>query len=1190
MERTKPRRVRVFVSSTFRDMQAEREELVKRVFPRIRKLCQDRDVAFHEVDLRWGVTPEEAEQGAVLPVCLDEIENCRPYFLGILGERYGHVPPRDSISDATLEKHPWIAEHEGASLTELEFFHGALSDPDSAKHAYIYLRSPRFLESLPPKQRTEAREPSAHSRERLQKLKNRVRNSAVHVRDHYESPHQFGDLVLADLTAAIERDFPAERSLGPFAREHSRQEAFARTRSELYVGHQSDLTRLDEHAGRDTANALVVHGESGAGKSALLASWAKRYRDRHPEAAVLTHFIGATPASESWSSMLRRIMAWLDPFLAEPSEIPWNDQDLRPAFAQLLTRAGRESSRRIVLVLDGLNQLEDRGGARDLTWLPAEIPRNVQMVLSTLPGRSDAVLQQRNWPRLEVTGLTGRDRRELIAHHLAQYTKKLEASQIDRIANSPQCRNALYLRTLLEELRVFGSFEGLDDRIGHYLKTDSPAALFECILERFEEDYERDRPQLVRDTFSAIAAARRGLAEGELLELLGRDGRPLPQAHFSPLRLASADSLLELSGLLQFGHEFLREAVRRRYLADPNRLHAVRSRVAAHFLQQPDTDRALDELPWLLSKTEQWDHLATLLADPVRFDRLCRRNESEVLESWSKIERATNRSAAAAYEFLAESASFDPTTVYRAALLLSRLGHTKTALRLRQALVKHYEDSGTPSDLAIAKDNLALSLHEAGEFEQAFEVGEQAVSLLRTTEQWRALASSLGHLGLIQLKLGRSEQALQSHREAQEIAEQRGDRRNLMAALSNQAAILSGRGELDRALERFRQVEVLCREADDGLGVAHSLGNQALTLFKMGQLTEAEQLHEQEESQLRRMGHREALATCLCNRARMRQDEGRSVEAEQLLREAEEIAVEIDNPQLLMATLDGKAGALLNEGRLDEAMQIYRRIESASRRSSYERGVLSAIGNIGNVRFLRGQVQEALQNFEEAQTLAERIQDSAMLASSLGMQGRSRLRLGDAQRGLDLLIRSVELTRTIGELPTLATNLDLLVTLYAESGELERCLEASAELQKALEEMQEWSKLAEALEERGGILRRVQRLEGSVSVLEHCVAICRREQLESSLQSSLGSLAISLRWSDRYQQALATSREHEQVSRDCGDTETAALARAYQADILADMGRNEEAVECARSALEFAESNGLTHLVPDIQEVLSRLL
>jgi len=65
------RTVRVFISSTFRDMHAEREELVKRVFPQLRKLCEERGVGWAEVDLRWGVflsdvEAVQAEQRAVL--------------------------------------------------------------------------------------------------------------------------------------------------------------------------------------------------------------------------------------------------------------------------------------------------------------------------------------------------------------------------------------------------------------------------------------------------------------------------------------------------------------------------------------------------------------------------------------------------------------------------------------------------------------------------------------------------------------------------------------------------------------------------------------------------------------------------------------------------------------------------------------------------------------------------------------------------------------------------------------------------------------------------------------------------------------------------------------------------------------------------------------------------------------------
>ena len=105
-QKIKRREIRVFVSSTFRDMVAERDELLKIVFPKLRKRCRDRYVAFSEVDLRWGITEEQAAEGQVLPVCLQEIHRCRPYFIGILGERYGWVP-RD-IPKELIEREPWL--------------------------------------------------------------------------------------------------------------------------------------------------------------------------------------------------------------------------------------------------------------------------------------------------------------------------------------------------------------------------------------------------------------------------------------------------------------------------------------------------------------------------------------------------------------------------------------------------------------------------------------------------------------------------------------------------------------------------------------------------------------------------------------------------------------------------------------------------------------------------------------------------------------------------------------------------------------------------------------------------------------------------------------------------------------------------------------------------------------------------
>src|SRR5262245_55233748 len=89
--------IRVFVSSTFRDMHAERDALNRRVCPELRRRCQARGAEFVGLDLRWGVTEDEIQREGTLAICLQEIAQCRPFFPCLLGERFGSVYPPDEI-------------------------------------------------------------------------------------------------------------------------------------------------------------------------------------------------------------------------------------------------------------------------------------------------------------------------------------------------------------------------------------------------------------------------------------------------------------------------------------------------------------------------------------------------------------------------------------------------------------------------------------------------------------------------------------------------------------------------------------------------------------------------------------------------------------------------------------------------------------------------------------------------------------------------------------------------------------------------------------------------------------------------------------------------------------------------------------------------------------------------------------
>ena len=61
--RNTPPVIRVFLSSTFADMEHERSYFNEVVVPKLSRACAERGVSFFSVDLRWGITEEEQVNG-----------------------------------------------------------------------------------------------------------------------------------------------------------------------------------------------------------------------------------------------------------------------------------------------------------------------------------------------------------------------------------------------------------------------------------------------------------------------------------------------------------------------------------------------------------------------------------------------------------------------------------------------------------------------------------------------------------------------------------------------------------------------------------------------------------------------------------------------------------------------------------------------------------------------------------------------------------------------------------------------------------------------------------------------------------------------------------------------------------------------------------------------------------------------
>jgi len=235
--------VRVFISSTFRDMHAERDYLVKVVFPSLRERLEKYRIHLVDIDLRWGITEEEAQRDRVLDLCLEQIDECRPLFVGILGERYGWVPR--TFSDEALSKYGWVQHQTGKSVTELEILYGVLRDPEMHARALFLFRDPAFLADVPEAKRADMTAEDDESAEKLRRLKGAIREAGLPIPPLESYPCQYAGLRINWRLARRELDDAAQAALEAVAADG--------------IVDPGEYGGLDDHLGPTVERNAVVH-------------------------------------------------------------------------------------------------------------------------------------------------------------------------------------------------------------------------------------------------------------------------------------------------------------------------------------------------------------------------------------------------------------------------------------------------------------------------------------------------------------------------------------------------------------------------------------------------------------------------------------------------------------------------------------------------------------------------------------------------------------------------------------------------------------------------------------------------------------------------------------------------------------------------------------------------------------------
>jgi hypothetical protein len=610
---------RVFISSTFRDMQAERDHLVRFVFPQLRARLRARRIDVIDVDLRWGVTSDEDAVAA----CRKIIDECRPWFLAMLGERYGWVPP-GQLSSITAD--------------EIEYAVLSRPDPTVRMRGLFCLRDPCVTATMADSIRGDFRESEGCDYERrLRSLKQEILGSGLPVYTYggrwdretcrLIGLKDFGDRVYSELLEQIDEEFGVlPQPTDEFADDRADTEAFIRQRVDRFnVGARRALldrllvfARTDDHP-----RVLVVTGPPGCGKSALLCKFVDEFEQEAPNVPLISLFVGVGMMATDLFGLLRRLNYELATIAGTASPPA---RDLAEAIGRFHSLLGSiAQSERLVLLFDAIDQLDD---VSDLHWLPYPLPVGVRVLASVRFGGplSTAKAQLPAVEFVELPPLNTDDAGALVRDYLLRYQKRLEDNVLDNLLAKRGGDSPLYLRVALEELRTFGEFMRLPEVVAQ-LPEDAKSLFLWILRERLACDPDfRDRTGrsigsgLVPRFATAMGASRQGLSEVELVAMID-PGDPL--GNVAALLRLIRPYLMRRGELYDFAHSQLREAVESEYLrdeADRRTIHALLASFFRHLARPEETDpwnvaekRALRELPYHLIEAGDRGTLSKLI-------------------------------------------------------------------------------------------------------------------------------------------------------------------------------------------------------------------------------------------------------------------------------------------------------------------------------------------------------------------------------------------------------------------------------------------------------------------------------------------------------------------------------------------------------------------------------------------------
>lgn len=604
------RQIRIFISSTFQDMHEERDYLVKKVFPQLQLEAAKRDVSIVPLDLRWGITEEESKTGKVLQICLEEIERSKPFFIGLLGDRYGWCPSVEELEkNAILQERwgDWLKQdiQKGLSVTEIEMQYGVLRSSTEI-NAFFYIKQPEV-------------DDNSIDAIKLKKLKTYIRNQKRFPVSNYDTTESLG-IQVKDAFLKILNELYPEPSITPIQQELNLQTSFRHSLIEGYVKDEKLFEIIDTFILNNTSNLLTITGPRGIGKSALLANWIEHFNKTNKNHLMVCYFSTNLCTSEE------HIAEWIVTEINKLIDI--KDSILEFNSTKQLARILSEINKPLLIILDGLDKLTSFDGKERYAWLP-EVKGKIKMIVSASDDSTlYNILSLRNTQTIELQSPNKQTRKCIVDTYLNKYSKRLTLQQIDKIIEAPMLYNPLFMKSMLGQLVDYGIYEEIDNFINKYITTTSEQQFFENIIIDMEKNFSR---HLVEKVFSLLGLSYNGLSEPEIFDML-----KCSQLEWSQLYAVLSRYTYIAGNNICLGNSPIRETVTSRYLSSNNQIQKIRQQIIAYFTTLSN-NRSFNELAWQYYHLKEYESLHKMMTDMHVFNYFYHKDKYELGKYWRQL-------------------------------------------------------------------------------------------------------------------------------------------------------------------------------------------------------------------------------------------------------------------------------------------------------------------------------------------------------------------------------------------------------------------------------------------------------------------------------------------------------------------------------------------------------------------------